>query len=112
MTSNDNVTCWKTLESTRYCFQMLADVEFTPLAELAAIAPVEEATSAVDERSLLKRGTTCSGRRSINLGQLDEANRQLAKNANAQGWYNKGANCWVSHASLSCFVRAFCVSGR
>jgi hypothetical protein len=77
----------------------IADVEFTPLAELAAIAPVEEATSAVDERSLLKRSTSCSGRRSINLGQLDDANRQLANNANAQGWYNKGANGWVSNAS-------------
>ncbi|KAF3029585.1 hypothetical protein E8E12_000550 [Didymella heteroderae] len=73
----------------------VADVEFTPLSELVTIAPVEEATSTVDERSLLKRATVCSGRRSINLGQLDDANRQLASNANAQGWYNKGANGWV-----------------
>lgn len=74
----------------------VADIEFTPLTELAAIAPVEDATSTIEERSLLKRATTCSGRRSVNLGQLDEANRQLARNANAQGWYNKGANGWVS----------------
>ncbi|KAJ8115021.1 hypothetical protein OPT61_g3232 [Boeremia exigua] len=73
----------------------IADVEFTPLAELASIDTDGTATSAVDERNLLKRGTTCSGRRSINLGELDRANVQLANNANAQGWHDKGHVGWV-----------------
>ncbi|KAH6881203.1 hypothetical protein BKA70DRAFT_1471279 [Coprinopsis sp. MPI-PUGE-AT-0042] len=71
----------------------VADVQFTALAELASTEGVT--TPATVNTSLLKRGTTCSGRRSINLNDLNNANVQLANNANAQGSYGKGANGWV-----------------
>jgi hypothetical protein len=73
----------------------VADIEFTPMANLKARAPVEEVTAA-HSGNLLKRGTVCSGRRSGNLAQLDDANVALARNAAAQGWYERGAHGWVS----------------
>ncbi|KAH7359738.1 hypothetical protein BKA66DRAFT_445250 [Pyrenochaeta sp. MPI-SDFR-AT-0127] len=70
------------------------DVKFTPLTDLEARAPVGDITP-VNRGNLRKRATTCSGRRSINLGNLDEANRRLAQNAHNQGWYEKNAHGWV-----------------
>jgi hypothetical protein len=74
----------------------VADIQFTPMAKLKARAPVSEVTAAYNGNNLFKRGTVCSGRRSGNLAQLDDANVALARNAAAQGWYDKHAWGWVS----------------
>lgn len=76
----------------------VADIEFTPMAKakFKARAPVSEVPAAHSGSNLFKRGTVCSGRRSGNLAQLDDANVALARNAAAQGWYDKHANGWVS----------------
>jgi hypothetical protein len=76
----------------------VADIEFTPMAaaKFKARAPVSEVPSAHSGSNLFKRGTVCSGRRSGNLAQLDDANVALARNAAAQGWYDKHAWGWVS----------------
>jgi hypothetical protein len=86
------------------------DVEFTSMAELMAQDPVEhlaaEDLTARDTPTLSKRYTRCSGRKSAALGTLDEANRQLARNAAGQGNYPAGKWGWVSLSSstpnLSC----------
>ncbi|KAJ4331442.1 hypothetical protein N0V95_009882 [Ascochyta clinopodiicola] len=70
------------------------DVIFTPIAELETIPPAAQLTTRATH-TLGKRETTCSGRSSVALGTLDDANRQLATNAAAQGNYGKNSWGWV-----------------
>ena len=71
-------------------------VNFTPMAELDTTTPPAEHLTTRSTHLLSKRETVCSGRTSVNLGNLDAANVQLAKNAAAQVTYNGGAWGWVS----------------
>ncbi|RYP77760.1 hypothetical protein DL769_003326 [Monosporascus sp. CRB-8-3] len=78
----------------------VADVQFKAASELNTTSPVET-LSTRDGDGLAKRaGTTCSGRKSIDLGTLNAANIQLANNANAQGSFGFHAWGWVSSSSL------------
>ncbi|USP77968.1 hypothetical protein yc1106_05242 [Curvularia clavata] len=70
-------------------------VNFTPMAELDTTTPPAEHLTTRSTHLLSKRETVCSGRTSVNLGNLDAANVQLAKNAAAQVTYNGGAWGWV-----------------
>jgi hypothetical protein len=76
----------------------IAEVQFTPLAELATRTPVEDLFARSTD-DLAKRGTECAVRYSPNVAVLDDANRQLANNANGKT-YGKGAWGWVSSSSL------------
>jgi hypothetical protein len=70
-----------------------ANVEFIPADETVSS---EGLTSDLAERSLVKReGITCSGRNG-NQGNMDNANVQLANNAQAKGYYGFHAWGWVS----------------
>ncbi|OAL45674.1 hypothetical protein IQ07DRAFT_635503 [Pyrenochaeta sp. DS3sAY3a] len=70
-------------------------VEFTPLSEFEPRAAVPHVTAREPTSSgLKKRSTTCSGRRTNNLGDLTRANVALANNGNGK-WYNQHAWGWV-----------------
>lgn len=70
-----------------------ANVEFIAAEDTA---PIENLTSDIAARSLIKRaGVTCSGRTG-NQGNMDNANIQLANNAQAQRDYGFHAWGWVS----------------
>jgi hypothetical protein len=74
-----------------------ANVEFVPANDTVSS---EELTSILAERSLVKReGITCSYRYG-NQGNMDNANVQLANNAQAKGYYDFHAWGWVSFMLL------------
>lgn len=75
----------------------VADVQFTPVEELNATSPAGDVSRRdEDGNALAKRaGTTCSGKSSGNLYNLDWANWKLAQNADAVHNYGYHAWGWV-----------------
>jgi hypothetical protein len=74
----------------------VADVQFTPMSELNLTAPVEMRSTENHDGLAKRAGTTCSGKFTHSLSDLDAANVQLANNADAQHNYGKHAWGWVS----------------
>ena len=73
----------------------VAEVTFTPIAEFGNLK-TRATEDLAHPAKLFERqsGVSCAGI-SSNLGNLDEANRQLARNAHATGHYNRGTRGWV-----------------
>ena len=71
-------------------------VEFTPFTELEKAKLLKSPAKA--PKSLVARGTSCFNGKTRDLPALDEANRMLARNADAQHWYGQRTWGWVSES--------------
>jgi hypothetical protein len=76
-------------------------VEFTPMAELVKRNGVAEPIVGSDNTLVKRDGISCSGRATTHVDDLDNANRQLATNANNRGQYEKGDWGWVRNSRSS-----------